>query len=408
MATMDARTNSKGRTTYRVRWREGGTRDGAWQSATFARSTDAKRFKTRVEAAGHQWPDDATGAVSTPGVITLAALSEQFMADRERRVRSDRTTADYRRDYSNWIEPHLGASTMIDTITDEHVQTWVDRMADGTYGKALAAKTVGDRHILLHSMFDYALARKWVDANPCVRTQLPKRQKKSPKAMTPAEWAAFYPALQLIDSDAADLALFMLATGWRWSEASALSPTDVEDYGDRMFVNMTQVVRRNAKGESRVVAEGKGQASLRRVELDREAAEMVRSRLRPGTTLVFTTGKRPTGGTGGRSNGLGGSQWHYSNFRTRYWLPAVKAANLSRQPTPHWLRHTAVVWLHNAGASMAELQSRIGHESITTTMGVYGRAITDVNQTTLRTFAAMRHGGLQVGAASPQGIADGL
>ena len=400
MATMDARTNSKGRTTYRVRWREGGTREGAWQSATFARSTDAKRFKTRVEACGHQWPDDATGAVSAPGVITLAVLADRFLEDRERRVRSDRTTADYRRDYTNWIEPHLGATTMIDTITAEHVQAWVDRMAAGDYGKALAPKTVGDRHILLHSMFDFALAKGMVDVNPCLRTQLPKRQKKSPKAMTPAEWAAFYPALRLIDSDAADLALFMLASGWRWSEATALSPMDVEDYGDRLYVGLNHVARRNAAGETRIVEEGKGQASVRRVELDAEAAEMVRSRLRPGAALVFTTGRVPAGGTGGRANGLGGSQWHYSNFRTRYWLPAVKAANLSRQPTPHWLRHTAVVWLHNAGASMAELQSRIGHESITTTMGVYGRAITDVKSDTLRTFAAMRHGGL----ATPKAI----
>jgi integrase len=91
-------------------------------------------------------------------------------------------------------------------------------------------------------------------------------------------------------------------------------------------------------------------------------------------------------------NGLGGSQWHESNYLTRYWNPAVKAANLSRRPTPHWLRHTHVVWMALSGASLPELQSRIGHASITTTINVYGRMLSDVQPAALTAFAAMRGG----------------
>jgi len=39
---------------------------------------------------------------------------------------------------------------------------------------------------------------------------------------------------------------------------------------------------------------------------------------------------------------------------------------------------------------MPELQSRIGHESIQTTINVYGRMLTDVAPTALKGFAAMR------------------
>ena len=127
MATVDKRTTSKGRTSYRVRWREGGTRDGDWQSATFTRSGEAQRFKVLVEAAGHKWPTETTGAVSVPGTITVAELADRFLEDKAKRVRSDRTVADYRRDVDNWITPTFG-DRQAGTITEAEIQAWVDGM----------------------------------------------------------------------------------------------------------------------------------------------------------------------------------------------------------------------------------------------------------------------------------------
>jgi site-specific recombinase XerD len=105
---------------------------------------------------------------------------------------------------------------------------------------------------------------------------------------------------------------------------------------------------------------------------------MVRGRVaraRPGS-LVFTT--------------KNGAAWHHPHFRSRAWEPAVDVANLARRPTPHWLRHTHVGWMVLAGASLPELQSRIGHASIKTTIDVYGRMVTDVSPVALDAFAAMR------------------
>jgi hypothetical protein len=48
---------TKGRIThYRVKWRTGGTRGGAWGGTTFDAHADAKRFKSLVEVYGHQLP----------------------------------------------------------------------------------------------------------------------------------------------------------------------------------------------------------------------------------------------------------------------------------------------------------------------------------------------------------------
>jgi integrase len=59
-----------------------------------------------------------------------------------------------------------------------------------------------------------------------------------PKGLRPAEWKALHVALCQIDQDAADFALFLAWTGWRFSEAAALSSYDVEDYGDSLYVTM--------------------------------------------------------------------------------------------------------------------------------------------------------------------------
>jgi integrase len=237
-----------------------------------------------------------------------------------------------------------------------------------------------DRHIILHSIYGYALApsRRLVEHNPCTETELPKRRKGAIKGLKPPEWAALHAALTVIDRDAADLAEMLLVTGWRWSEVAALSAYDVWTQDGLTYVTVTHVIRRNAAGQHVRVEDAKSDAAQRRIVIDPEAAAMVNRRLQnvTGDGLVFTTAT--------------GHQWRYSNFRDRAWTPAVKAANLTRKPSPHWLRHTSVVWLAMSGASMPELQSRIGHESIQTTINVYGRMLTDVAPKALADFAAMR------------------
>jgi integrase len=312
---------------------------------------------------------------------TLDDIAAQFFRWKAGRVRSDRTIADYQRDYRRAVAPFFGAR-VADSIIEADVQRWVDDLGTTPLPgarKPIDPKTIGDRHALLHSIFAYAAApgRRLVAGNPCVGTDLPRRHKKPPRAMMPGEWQAFYAALRQIDPDAGDLALFLLASGWRFSEAAALPPVAVEDYGDQLYVAMGQVVRRNAAGEYRVIEDGKADASLRRIRLDSEAADMVRRRVDQARgSLVFTTAT--------------GTQWRHSNLMQRAWNPAVKASGLSRRPTPHWLRHTAVVWLSMSGAALPELQARIGHEDISTTIGVYGRAISDVSPTALEAFAALR------------------
>lgn len=303
------------------------------------------------------------------------------------RVRSDRTIRDYRAAWARWVSPAFGALPIV-AVTAGDVQRWVDGMVEAKS----SPKSIADRHALLHGVYKWAASptQRLVEDDPCVATDLPKSRKKMPKGLHPAEFAALHAAIADRDPDAADLAEFLVASGWRWSEATALSVGQVEDYAGVMRVASGWVIRQNAAYVNERVEDVKGEGSLRRTRLDDDAAAIVRRRCfgkGPGD-LVFTTSQ--------------GCQWHYSNFRRGAWDPAVIAAGLEhRGPTPHWLRHTAVAWAAMSGANLKQLQARVGHKSITTTMDVYGQMIEDVDADVVQRMADMRRRPVITGEIAP-------
>ncbi len=73
--------------------------------------------------------------------------------------------------------------------------------------------------------------------------------------------------------------------------------------------------------------------------------------------------------------------WNVNSFRDLRWPRLVAAAGLSeRKPTPHWLGQTHVAICIAAGLSLAEIQRRLGHEDIQTTINTYRRTMTDMSE----------------------------
>ena len=371
MPTPKKYTAADGTVTWRVRFRLAGRET----SETFTTRAAAKIFCSDVEARGAahavRMREQDEAERRSPVLDDVAA---EFFEHRGRRVRSDRTIADYRRDYRNWISPTLGHRPVV-TITEADVAALVE-----DWTGRLAPKTVQDRHALLHGILKHAMSPaggRLIDSDPCAGTELPRKRRTPPKALRPAEWDALHRALVQIDPDAADLALVMLDSGLRWSEATALDGWAVDDHGTHVSLTVGRVVRRNAAGQHVVVEDVKGVGSVRTVALSADVSRMVRERAeQAGSGLLLTNAR--------------GHQWHYSNFVNRAWRPAIELANLERRPTPHWLRHTATVWLLRSGATLADVQARIGHASVTTTIGTYGTAIADVTPEALDRFAALR------------------
>lgn len=376
VATVRDRTNKDGSVTHQVMFRDGGRQ----RSRSFGSAKGAEKFRKLVDAVG---PQRALEELEAPvRGATLDELAAEFFDFKEARVRSERTVSDYRRDYRNWIAPTFGNRAAAG-ISEREVQAWVDDLV----GK-LNPKTIAGHHALLGSIFKWGAApsRKYLPPsfNPCGLTELPTRLKKPPKGMRINAWLAMHSALRTIGEqkgcgeDAADLGQFLVATGWRISEGIALDESGCDDDGYLITCHVLQVVRRRADGTTRIVEDAKSRAGRRRVTLDPDTSAMVRRRLArvQRGQLVFTRA---------------GARWHYNTFRAGYWVPALEAANLP-WTTPHELRHAAVGIFHASGASLAEIQRRIGHESIKTTIDVYGGLIDDMDTRALDNVAALLRG----------------
>lgn len=359
-----------------VIYRDPPGKNGKQTSKTFTNRKDAERFRALVELLGPTKASAELFAEQSHG-LTLDELAERFFEWKAGDVHA-RTLHDYRRDYDNWIKPTLGRR-QAEAIDELDVQNLVDKMAS-----RLEPKSVADRHMILGAIYRFgsAKSRQLVSHNPCQETQLPKRRKKPPKGVTLAEWRVLHAAALEVNPDAADLMLFIIGTGWRFSEAIALRVREVEEIerdGRIVMLAFMRAVFRRGEDNRATLAEdsAKSDAGVRVVSLPETVAAMVRRRLvgKGAGDFIFTN--------------RAGNPWRQNNFLYRTWPAILKKAQLDRRPTPHWLRHGHVPMLNRAGVSLAEMQRRLGHEDITTTINTYGRMIDDMTPESLDRLDAL-------------------
>jgi integrase len=370
MASVKERSRTDGTSAYVALFRQGGKQ----RSRTFEDPTSANRFVRMVDDFGAEralrYLEDEQDA---PVGLSLDDLAQRWLVSKEGAV-TPNILVGYRRDYEGWIKPRFGHREAAH-IHEGDVQAWVDWMRlhpSPTTGKPLSPKSIADRHAILHQIFGWGSARtrNLVPHNPCKETELPKRQKVQPKGLRLPELHALLEAGAAVDQDAADLVAFMAGTGWRIGESVALLAGAVEeverdDGTVHVFVDMQRVLRRGVG----FTEGGKSDAAMRRLRVLGPAVPMLRRRivgLGPGDFVFTFADGRP--GVNRRG------PWNVNSFRDLRWPRLVEAAGLAaRKPTPHWLRHTHVALCLAAGLSLPEIQRRLGHDDIQTTINVYGR-----------------------------------
>ena len=113
-------------------------------------------------------------------------------------------------------------------------------------------------------------------------------------------------------------------------------------------------------GGIRYVEETKTSASRRTIIIPAFLVDLLAAHLKraPESEFVFST--------------KDGRPIRRSNFRQRVWMPAVKRSGLDAKLRFHDLRHTCASLLIEQGAHPKEIQARLGHSSITTTLDRYG------------------------------------
>ncbi|MFF7259528.1 tyrosine-type recombinase/integrase [Streptomyces sp. NPDC008159] len=394
MASIVERPKKDGSVTYQVKWRQ----DGAWQTENFGGEegdTQAAQFKALVEAHGNKWPHGwvkGRGFVEpeeNPDDAPLMPYADRYV-DRLTGV-DIRTREDYRREirlhFSHIVHTRtdgVEVPATICNVTQDDVTDWVRREEEGAQDpkdpkkwlrRPADPKSIRNRHGLLYCVFQAAVdaTPQLRSTNPCKKTRLPRLDDHVEEEMCFLERDEYARiAKEIKDPDARDLADWLVGTGMRWSEATALKVKDINLTSDRPTASIQRAWKRAKKGspEAFYLGPPKTKKARRLVALTPAQVTLVRRLVadRRPDDFVFRT--------------VTGKAWRHANYYNRKWLPAVLAAiaaGLPKRPRLHDLRHTHVAWLIAKNIPLPAIQVRLGHESIQTTVDRYGHLVRELD-----------------------------
>ena len=365
---------------------------GAYQAETFSAGSDAQNlaradgFKKMVDAAGQRWPDGwvkGEGFVRPAGASPLTApprfdeIGEEYVrqivdlspGQRKRYLGQLKVLA------GTQVRGSLIFTKAVTAIEESDLKDWLidwDR----------SLKTKANYHGLIHGVFAYAVKRGYLAANPALGTA-PKqsRVKQSRPELRFLTEKELRTVLRLAGVHG-DLLSVTVGTGLRFGEVSALWVGDVDL--DHRTIRVNKAWKRNGEDDETDTAgwlarqlqpkhsmrehhlgSPKTPKSRRTITISPTLAEALARRIegKASDDFVFTT----------RS----GLPLHNGDFYTHVWRK-LKKALVAEGITPfrfHDLRHTHVAWLVAGGAPLPNIQARLGHESITTTIDTYGHLL---------------------------------
>lgn len=384
-------TNRTGAIAYQVRFRLA----KAQTSKTFVAREDAQTFAAIMDAGGVEealaWLDARNSGERS--AYTWATWFDHYVTNLTGVTK--RTKADYRRDARN----HLSSldELPLNLITRAHAAAVVNTMD----AAGAAPKTIKNVAYMLASALAAAVEEGHLGRNPARKVRLPEAKAiadddddgEDARFLTFEEFARL---LAEVPEQWRPLVVFLVGTGLRWSEATALQARHVDL---REGVVRVRRAWKRVPGEGFAIGPPKSAKSRRTVNAAVQAMTAVTPLLGKPNELVFrtVTGKRVT----------------HANFFNRVWRPAVVRASVCTQHMPegcrcgtsrantcavhpgkgetvppcgcagtinprprlHDLRHTHASWLISEGMSLEQVQDQLGHESILTTRKVYGHLL---------------------------------
>src|SRR3954452_13764416 len=336
--------------------------EGRQRSAgTFASKRAAERAAHREEAKVRDgaWHDHSRGQVTFATYVETVWLPSKQV--------ETSTLAAYRSYLDKHFIPTFGNRPMGKILPSE-IQRWVTTATEN----CLCAASVRKYHTMLHSVFERALRDRVVTFNPCAHTELPKVVKKKTRTLTPTEYVAILTALPAQHRLMVETAI---NTGLRWGELIALKPRHLDLIKRTLTVEETvvEVSIKNSPTGARMLTKAYPKDNEPRTMglpeglATRLAAHIADRDLGPGDLLFATRDGTPLS---------------RNTFRTRIWLPAIKASGVDFAVRVHDLRHAHASWLLAGGADLKSVMERMGHAQIQTTQK-YLHTLPDTDQRNL-------------------------
>ena len=262
-----------------------------------------------------------------------------FLADEKQA--SQNTLSSYMRDlnqFTAWLREHRGGE--LRAVTQSEVSEYVEWLT----GRGKSAATVTRSIASIKSFYTFLQSRGEVKTNPAKGVATAKVERKFPEILTSREVELFLEQPQCVDSkgyrDHAMLEL-LYATGIRVSELIALNENDVS--------LSAGFIRCSGKGKERIIP-----LYPAAVKAMSDYMKDVRPQLiaNPEETALFVN-----------MNGERMSRQGFWKIVKHY----QEMAQISKDITPHTLRHSFAVHLLENGADLRSIQEMLGHADISST-----------------------------------------
>jgi len=286
-------------------------------------------------------------ATTGPGEIEVAVRTYLDHLAVERGL-SANTLASYTRDLWRYREflADRGLGRLPE-VTEATVAEFLMRLREGDADHPSLSPTSAARTVVaVRGFHRFAVADGLATSDPAAAVKPPSPAKRLPKALPLSDveailQAAGAPGTTLAQRDRALLEV-LYGTGARISEAVGLDVDDLD------LVDRTVLLR------------GKG-GKQRLVPLGSFAIESLTTYLHGGRQALLTARSGPAvflNSRGGRLSRQ--SAWAVLN-------KAAEAAGVTREVSPHTLRHSFATHLLDGGADVRVVQELLGHASVTTT-----------------------------------------
>src|SRR4051794_21140549 len=344
MAWIKTRTTDDGDTRFVACYRDP---EGRQRSAgTYATRRAAERAAHREEAKVRDgaWHDHSRGQVTFAEYVETVWLPSKHV--------ETSTLAAYRSYLDQHFIPTFGTRPMGKILPTE-IQRWVTTALE----QGLSAASVRKYHTMLGSVFERAVRDRVVTFNPCAHTELPKVIQRKARTLTPAEYDTVLTALPAQHRLMVETAI---NTGLRWGELIALKPRHLDLLKRTLSVEETVVevsIKNSPTGQRMLTKPYPKDNEPRTMELPPDLIAQL-------TAWITTRGLRPDDLLFATRDGTPISR---NTFRTRVWLPAIKASGVDFDVRVHDLRHAHASWLLAGGSDLKSVMDRMGHAQISTT-----------------------------------------
>jgi integrase len=352
MASLRPGTRRDGSTYVQVLYRL----DGKQSSTSFEDLASAQKFQKLVENFGPAKALKTLGADPEFSAITVHEWIEHHISHLTGLRKS--TLYDYRSYLKNDIDEALG-DLPLQTLSRDDIARWTQHLSEcGASGK-----TIANKHGFLSSALNAAVRAGHISSNPAAGQRLPTSERQDMVCLSKDDFGRL---LGNITDYWRPLVEFLVASGCRWGEATALRPADVDRAANT--VRISRAWKRTYDRGGYEIGPPKTKKSVRTINVP----DTVLEKLDYTNEWIFLNkAGRPVKGNG---------------FHDRIWRPAVertwpsvdkapnsviRAGTRNLRPRIHDLRHTCASWLVTAGVPLPVVQQHLGHESINTTIQLY-------------------------------------